>query len=118
MLLYHVTIVAIGHGFLKKFWPYGNRLRSTHCGEFHCKKLCRPAYYSIINLTLAMSATMDIIRNLVFILLVPRGSGLPDSRQQSENFNLSISCTGICYIVLLFSYLLSQQIDMRKFKQN
>ena len=30
----HVTIVAIGHGLLKKFWPFGDRLRSTHCREF------------------------------------------------------------------------------------
>ena len=39
----HVTIVAIGHGLLKKFWPFGNRLRSTHCREFPYLKLCRPA---------------------------------------------------------------------------
>ena len=31
----HVTIVAIGHGLLKKFWPFGTRLRSTHCREFN-----------------------------------------------------------------------------------
>ena len=31
IVIYHVTIVAIGHGMLKKFWPFGNRLRSTHC---------------------------------------------------------------------------------------
>ena len=24
---------------------YGNRLRSTHCREFHYLKLCRPAYF-------------------------------------------------------------------------
>ena len=30
----YVIIVAIGHGLLKKFWPYGSRLRSTHCREF------------------------------------------------------------------------------------
>ena len=23
-----------GHGLLRKFWPFGNRLRSTHCREF------------------------------------------------------------------------------------
>ena len=23
--VYHVSIVAIGHGLLKKFWPFGNR---------------------------------------------------------------------------------------------
>ena len=34
VVVYHVTIVAIGHGLLKKFWPFGNRLRSTHCREF------------------------------------------------------------------------------------
>ena len=32
--VYHVTIVAKGHGLLKKFWPFGNRLPSTHCREF------------------------------------------------------------------------------------
>ena len=31
VVVYHVTIVAIGHGLLKKFWPFGTRLRSTHC---------------------------------------------------------------------------------------
>ena len=34
VVVYHVTIVAIGHELLKKFWPYGSRLRSTHCREF------------------------------------------------------------------------------------
>ena len=34
VVVYHVTIVAIGNGLLKKFWPLGNRLRSTHCREF------------------------------------------------------------------------------------
>ena len=29
------TIVAIGHGLLKKFWAFGTRLRSTHCREFN-----------------------------------------------------------------------------------
>ena len=28
VVVYHVTIVAIGHGLLKKFWPFGTRLRS------------------------------------------------------------------------------------------
>ena len=23
VVVYHVTIVAIGHGLLKKFWPFG-----------------------------------------------------------------------------------------------
>ena len=27
----HLTIVAIWDGLLTKFWPFGNRLRSTHC---------------------------------------------------------------------------------------
>ena len=45
VVVYHVTIVAIGHGLLKKFWPFGNRLRSTHCREFLYMKLCRPAYF-------------------------------------------------------------------------
>ena len=35
VVVYHVTIVAIGHGLLKKFWPFGTRLRSTHCREFN-----------------------------------------------------------------------------------
>ena len=39
------TIEAIGHGLLKKFWPFGTRLRSTHCREFNYLKLCRPAYF-------------------------------------------------------------------------
>ena len=39
------TIVAIGHGMLKKFWPFGTRLRSTHFREFNYLKLCRPAYF-------------------------------------------------------------------------
>ena len=37
VVVYHVTIVAIGHGLLKKFWPFGFRLRSTHCREFKVK---------------------------------------------------------------------------------
>ena len=45
VVVYHVTIVAIGHGLLKKFWPYGTRLRSTHCRVFNYLKLCRPAYF-------------------------------------------------------------------------
>ena len=28
-VVYHVTIVGIGRGLLKKCWLYGNRLRST-----------------------------------------------------------------------------------------
>ena len=40
VVVYHVTIVAIGHGSLKKFWPFGTRLRSTHCREFNYLKLC------------------------------------------------------------------------------
>ena len=43
---YHVTIVAIGHGLLKKFGLFGNRLRSTHCREFLYMKQCRPAYFN------------------------------------------------------------------------
>ena len=41
VVVYHVTIVAIGHGLLKKFWPFSTRLRSTHCREFNYLKLCR-----------------------------------------------------------------------------
>ena len=29
VVVYRITIVAIEHGLLKKFWPFGNRLRST-----------------------------------------------------------------------------------------
>ena len=29
VVVYYVTILAIGHGLLKKFWPFGTRLRST-----------------------------------------------------------------------------------------
>ena len=39
VVVYHVTIVAIGHGLLKKFWPFVTRLRSTHCREFNNLKL-------------------------------------------------------------------------------
>ena len=46
VVVYHVTIVAIGHVLLKKFWPFGTRLRSTHCREFNFLKLCRPAYFT------------------------------------------------------------------------
>ena len=34
VVVYLVTIVAIGHGLLKKCLPFDNRLRSTHCREF------------------------------------------------------------------------------------
>ena len=37
VVVYHVTIVAIGHGLLKKFWPFWLRSR-----EFNYLKLCRP----------------------------------------------------------------------------
>ena len=30
VVVYYVTIVAIGYWLLKKFWPFGIRLRSTH----------------------------------------------------------------------------------------
>ena len=43
VVVYHVSIVALGHGLLKTCWPFGSRLlRSTHCREF---LLCRPAYF-------------------------------------------------------------------------
>ena len=29
----------------KKFWPFGTRLRSTHCREFNYLKLYRPSYF-------------------------------------------------------------------------
>ena len=45
VVVYHVTIVSIGNGLVKKFWPFGNRLRATHCREFLYMKLCRPAYF-------------------------------------------------------------------------
>ena len=31
VVVYQGTIAAIGHGLLKKFWPFGNMLRSAHC---------------------------------------------------------------------------------------
>ena len=40
VVVYHVIIVAIGHGLLAY-----DRLRSTHCREFHHLKLCRSAYF-------------------------------------------------------------------------
>ena len=45
VFVYNGTIVAIGHGLLKKFLAYGDTLRSTHCREFHYLKLWRPAYF-------------------------------------------------------------------------
>ena len=45
VVVYHETIVAIGHGLSNKFWPFGTRLHSTHCREFNYLKLCRPAYF-------------------------------------------------------------------------
>ena len=44
VVVYHVTIVPIGHGLLKKFWPLV-LLRSTHCRVLKYLKLCRPAYF-------------------------------------------------------------------------
>ena len=34
VVVYHVAIVAFVHGLLEKFWPFGNRLRSTHCRAY------------------------------------------------------------------------------------
>ena len=31
IVVYQGTIAAIGHGLLKKFWSFGNMLRSAHC---------------------------------------------------------------------------------------
>ena len=45
VVVYHVTIVAIGHGLLEEILAFGTRLRSTHCREFNYLKLCRPAYF-------------------------------------------------------------------------
>ena len=45
VVVYHVTIAAIGHGLLKKFWLFGDRLRATHCRDFLYMKLGRPAYF-------------------------------------------------------------------------
>ena len=42
-----VTVLVIGHGILKKFWPMVIRLRPTNCREFHYLKLCRPALTSL-----------------------------------------------------------------------
>ena len=44
-VVYHVTIVASGHELKKKFWPFGNRLHSTHCREFIYVKLKRTVKY-------------------------------------------------------------------------
>ena len=43
----HVTVVAIGQGLLKEFWPMviGSLLPSTHFREFYYLKLCRPAFF-------------------------------------------------------------------------
>ena len=43
--VYHVTILGIAHGLVKKFWPMviGCVLRT--CREFNYLKLCRPAYF-------------------------------------------------------------------------
>ena len=48
VVVYHVTIVAIRHGLLKKFWPFGTRLRCKHCREF-LLELCRAAYFNRTN---------------------------------------------------------------------
>ena len=45
VVVYHVTIVAIGHGLLEEILAIGTRLRSTHWREFNYLKLCRPAYF-------------------------------------------------------------------------
>ena len=45
VVVYHVTIVAIGHGLLEEILAFGTRMRSTHCREFNYLKLCRPAYF-------------------------------------------------------------------------
>ena len=46
VVVYHVTIVAIGHGLLEKFWPFGNGLRSTHCREFILLEVHKNIYRS------------------------------------------------------------------------
>ena len=43
VVVYHVTIVAIGHGLLKKFWPMVIGCVLRMAGSY--SKLCRPAYF-------------------------------------------------------------------------
>ena len=45
-VVYHVTIEAIGHGLLKKFWPMviGCVLRTLQ-GVPLFETICRPAYF-------------------------------------------------------------------------
>ena len=47
VVVYHVTIVAIGHGHaiwvVEEMFAFRNRIGSTHCREFLYVKLCRHA---------------------------------------------------------------------------
>ena len=45
VVVYHITIVAIEHGFVEEILAFGTRLHSTHCREFNYLKLCSPAYF-------------------------------------------------------------------------
>ena len=45
VVVYHVTVVAIGHWVVEEILGFGTRLRSTHCREFNYLKLCRPDYF-------------------------------------------------------------------------
>ena len=45
VVVYHVTIVAIGTLVVEDILAFGNRLRSTHYREFLYMKLYRPAYF-------------------------------------------------------------------------
>ena len=43
VVVYHVTIVAIGHGCLEEILAYYNRLRSmVYCKQHQLKRMCVP----------------------------------------------------------------------------
>ena len=56
---------------LKKFWPLGNRLRSTHYREFLYMKLCRPALTSLELLNYYLTLAMSSLHIMSFIVMTP-----------------------------------------------
>ena len=99
VVVYHVTIIANGHGVLKKVSPFGNRMRSTHCREFLYMKLCSPAYYA------RTTQCLVLYLGMCFVLpLLARGGGVGGelylicilSLGFSNNLYLRSSCTIRC----------------------
>ena len=56
---------------VEEILAYGNRLRSTHCREFHYLKLCRPAYFVR---TLNLNVTPEIIIYHGYVIIVAKVS--------------------------------------------